>query len=258
MNEDNYQFLVRALGKLGFEDSLDSALRTKMQLNFPSFELKAKVNHGKDHMIHELSFDQKKTGGFYFLNSQNVTLVKENQEEVKQRFPFFNQKGFSNEQTYNLMNGRSVLNTVRIEGKEITRWTRIDFLSEKNDKDNFIFRNVKVDDLSFSLPKELGKLPIQGLDQDSKESLLRGLQIGNRETVLLRHEGQRERVYLEASPGTNSINVYNSQGERINLSTSKIQVIQEEKAKEVPDMTKKMMEKTANASLEKEQKRKIS
>src|SRR5450756_1319669 len=108
MNEDNYQFLVRALGKLGFEDSLNNALRTKMQLNFPSFELKAKVNHGTEHMIHELKFESKKAGGLYFLNSQNVTLVKENQEELSQKFPFFNQKGFSNDETYNLMNGRAV------------------------------------------------------------------------------------------------------------------------------------------------------
>lgn len=258
MNEDNYQFLVRALGKLGFEDSLNDALRTKMQLNFPSFDLKAKVKHGNENMIHELKFEKKKEGALYFLNAQNVTLVKENQEEVKQRFPFFNQKGFSTDQTYNLMSGRAVLNTVNIEGKEVTRWTRIDFLSEKNKNGNFVFRNLKEDDLSFSVVKELGKLPIQNLDQDSKEALAKGLQMGNRETVLIKHEGQRERVYLEASPGTNSITVFNSQNERVNLSINKIQVIQEEKGKELPDLTKKMMEKVNDPNLEKGRQKKIS
>lgn len=258
MNEDNYQFLVRALGKLGFEDSLNDALRTKMKLNFPSFELKAKVGHGNENMIHELKFDQKKTGGLYFLNSQNVTLVKENQEEVKQRFPFFNQKGFSNEETYNLMKGRSVRNKVNIEGKEITRWTRIDFAAEKNKNENFVFRNAREEDSNFSLAKELGKLPIQNLSQEDKESLLKGLQMGNRETVIIRHDGQRERVFLEASPGTNSINVFNSQNERISFSNSKIQVIQEEKGKELPDLTKKMIEKVNDPNLGKEPKKKIS
>src|ERR1700738_2132230 len=113
MHEENYNFLVRALGKLGFEDSLNDALRTKMQLNFPSFELKAKVEHGKDDMIHELKFDKKKETGYYFLNEQNVTLIKENKEEVKQKFPFFNQTGFSNDETYNLMSGRSVRNKIK-------------------------------------------------------------------------------------------------------------------------------------------------
>ncbi len=257
MNEDNYQFLVRALGKLGFEDSLNDALRTKMQLNFPSFDLKAKVNHGNEYVIHELKFEQKKTGGLYFLNSQNVTLVKEDKEEVKQRFPFFNQKGFSNEETYNLMKGRSVRNKVNIEGKEVIRWTRIDFAAEKNKNDNFIFRNAKEEDSNFSLVKELSKLPIQSLSQEDKESLLKSLQMGNRESVFIRREGQRERVYLEASPNTNSINAYNSQNERMSFSNSKIQVMQEEAKRELPDLTKKIMEKANAPNIGKEPKQKI-
>jgi exopolysaccharide biosynthesis protein len=82
--------------------------------------------------------------------------------------------------------------------------------------------------------------------------------MGNRETVVIKHEGQRERVFLEASPGTNSINVYNGKNERISLSNSKIQVIQEEKGKELPDQTKKVMEKANDLNQDQKQKKKIS
>jgi hypothetical protein len=47
-------------------------------------------------MIHDLHFERKNEKGFYFLNSETVTLQKENQEAITQKFAFFNQKGFSN------------------------------------------------------------------------------------------------------------------------------------------------------------------
>lgn len=256
MLEENYSFLARSLGKLGFEDTLNGALRRKMEEGQPSFELKAKISHGKDDMVHELQFEKKKDSGYYFLQSQNVTLINENREELKQRFPFFNQTGFNNDETYNLMKGRAVRNSIRKEGQEITRWTYLDLKAPRNEKGNIVFRNPREADLNFSLVKSLNNLPTQTLSQEEKENILKGLQQGNIMEVTLRLNGRPEKVNLQADPVYNRILVFNSQMEKINLSNSKIQVLEEEK-KELPDSTKKLMEKINDPKPEKELKKKV-
>jgi len=256
MFEENYSFLARAVGKLGFEDTLNGPLRTKMEEGQPSFELKAKVNHGKDNMIHELQFERKKESGYYFLQSQNVTLINENKEELKQRFPFFNQTGFNNDETYNLMMGRPVRNRISKEGQEIIRWTYLDLKAPRNDKGNIVFRNPREADLNFSLAKAVNNLPLQNIGQEEKENILKGLQQGNLMEVTLRLNGRLEKVHLQADPIYNRVLVFNSQMEKITLSNSKIQVLEEEK-KELPDTTKKLMEKINDPKKEKELKQKI-
>lgn len=255
MTEENYSFLARSLGKLGFEDTLNGTLQKKMEEGQLSFELKAKVNHGKDNMVHELQFERKKESGYYFLQAQNVTLISE-QGELKQRFPFFNQTGFNNDETYNLMKGRAVRNNIRKEGQEITRWTYLDLKAPRNEKGNIVFRNPREEDLNFNLVKAVSNLPMQSLSEKEKEDLLKGLQQGNLMEVTLRLNGRLEKAHLQADPVYNRILVFNSQMEKINLSNSKIQVLEEEK-KDLPDTTKKLMEKINDPKPNKEIKQKI-
>jgi hypothetical protein len=207
-------------------------------------------------MIHELHFEKKKDTGYYFLNAQHVTLINENKEQIQQRFPFFNQTGFSNDETYNLMKGRTVRNKIRVEGKEVTRWTFLDLKAPRNDKGNIIFRNPREDSLNFNLAKAVNGLPIQNLEQQDKEALLRSLQQGNLAEVTLRLNGRLEKVHLQADPIYNRVLAFNSQMEKISLSSSKIQLLEEEK-KELPDTTKKLMEKINDPKPEKELKKKI-
>jgi hypothetical protein len=208
-------------------------------------------------MIHELQFEKKKDSGYYFLQSQNVTLTNENKEELKQRFPFFNQTGFNNDETYNLMKGRAVRNHIRKEGQEITRWTYLDLKAPRNDKGNIVFRNPREADLNFSLAKAVNNLPLQSLSQEEKENLLKGLQQGNIMDATIRLNGRPEKVHLQADPVYNRVLVFNSQMEKISLSNSKIQVLEEEK-KELPDATKKLMEKINDPKPDKEKKMKIT
>jgi hypothetical protein len=244
MNEDNYQFLTRALGKLGFEDSLNDALRTKMQLNMSTIDLKAKVTHGQDSMTHELHFERKKENGFYFLNSQQVTLSRPGKEDVTQSFPFYNQKGFSNDEAHNLMSGRSVHNTITVEGQSIPRWTYIDFNSEKNKKGNYVFRNPKDEDLKYDLLAAVSKLPIQNMSPAEKEGLLKSLRNGDLVESTLKVDGRWEKTYLEANPQMRMINVYNSDMQKITLSNNKIQVLAEENnVKPLPDATTRILNK---------------
>ena len=243
MNEKNYQFLSRALGKLGFEDSLNNALRTKMQLNFDSFDLRAKVTHGSDQMVHELHFDKKKDGEFYFLNNQTVTLTKPNEQPITQRFGFFNQSGFSNEEAYNLMNGRSVRNTRTEDEKTYVVWTYIDFNSEKNKHDNYVMRSPKENDLKFDLKETLDKLPIQSLSPAEREKLEQSLASGNVVSATVKVAGQLEKVNLTANPTMRMINVVDGEGKKVSLSKNKVELLPEDNVKQLPDTTKRLLEK---------------
>src|SRR5450631_2618090 len=172
MVEKNYQFLSEALSQLGFADTLNDALGTKMKLGMPEFELKAKDSYGKDEVIYALKFGKKEDGEFYFLNAYHAKLTKENGEVLAQNFPLFQQRGFTADETYNMLSGRSVYNSFRKDGQEISRWSRLDFNSQ-NDKGNFPIKSYYDNKSNFNLVKELSKLPLMANTQEDKETLIR-------------------------------------------------------------------------------------
>jgi len=244
MVEKNYQFLSEALSQLGFGDNLNDALRTKMTLGMPEYALK---------------FGKKEDGDFYFLNAYHAKLTKENGEVLSQNFPLFQQRGYSAEETYNLLSGRAVYNSFRKEGETISRWSRLDF-STQNDKGNFPIKSYYDNKSNFNLVKELSKLPLISNTQEEKEALIRGLQKGNLEPVVVKQQGNRERMFIEATPQHQKVTVYNASMEKVNLVNNKMQVVQDEKLDgKLPEMTKKVMEKVNNPSLQEEHpKKKVS
>jgi hypothetical protein len=119
MVEKNYQFLSETLSQLGFGDTLNDALKTKMKLGMPEFDLKAKDTYNKDQMLYTLKFARKEDGDFYFLNTYNAKLTKENGETLSQNFPLYKQRGYSTEEAYNMLSGRAVYKTFSKEGERI-------------------------------------------------------------------------------------------------------------------------------------------
>ena len=244
MIEKNYEFLTRALAKLGFEDKLNDALRTKMVLGMPAFDLRAGVKHGNNQMVHDLRFARKKEDGFYFLNSQQVTLKKEGQEPVTQNFTFFNQDGFNNKETFNLMEGRSVRNSRTIDGRPTPVWTYIDFKADKNDKGNYVVRNPKEGDLKFDIDAALKALPLQSMSPDDLGKLTKSLEGGNLTPATLKVDGSWSRVYLEATPTRNMVTAYDTNMQKISLSGGKVELLSDDTSlRKVSDTTEKLLKK---------------
>jgi hypothetical protein len=253
MVEKNYQFLSETLSQLGFGDALNDALRTKMKLGMPEFDLKAKDTYDKNQVVYALKFAKKEDGDFYFLNAYNANLTKENGETVTQSFPLYKQRGYSAEEAYNLLSGRAVYKTFTKEGERIGRWSRLDFTNQ-NEKGNFPIRSYYDNNSNFNLIKELSKLPVITATQEDKEALIRGLQKGNLEPVIIKQQGQRERMYIEATPQQQKITLYNGNMEKVNLSNNRMQVVQDEKIDgKLPEMTKKVMEKANAPSMQDDQ-----
>lgn len=258
MVEKNYQFLSEALSQLGFGDNLNDALRTKMKLGMPEFDLKASDEYGKDKVIYALKFGKKEDGEFYFLNAYHAKLTKENGEVLEQNFPLFQQRGFTADETYNMLSGRAVYNSFRKDGEVISRWSRLDFNSQ-NDKGNFPIKSYYDNKSNFNLVKELSKLPLMANTQEDKETLIRNLQKGNLEPVVVKQQGNRERMFIEATPQHQRITAYNDKMEKVNLVHNRMQVVQDEKLDgKLPETTKKLMEKANTPSHDEQPKKKVS
>jgi len=253
MVEKNYQFLSETLSQLGFGDTLNDALKTKMKLGMPEFDLKAKDTYGKDEIVYALKFGKKEDGDFYFLNAYNAKLTKENGETVTQNFPLYKQRGYSAEEAYNLLSGRAVYKTFTKEGTKIGRWSRLDFDSQ-NEKGNFMIRSYYDNNSNFNLIKELSSLPLITATQEDKEALIKNLQKGNREPVLIKSQNGRERMYIEATPQHQRMTLYNSEMKKLSLSNNRMQVVQDEKLDgKLSETTKKVMEKVNNQSMQEDQ-----
>jgi hypothetical protein len=101
-------------------------------------------------------------------------------------------------------------------------------------------------------------LPLLATPQEEKEALIRSLQKGNLEPVMVKQQGQRERMYIEATPQMQKVTMYNSNMEKVNLAGTKMQVVQDEKLDgKLPEMTKKVMEKVNGPGQEKNQQKRM-
>ena len=95
------------------------------------------------------------------------------------------------------------------------------------------------------------------MSQEEKEGLIRSLRNGELATVTVRQNGNRERMYIEATPHLGSLVLYNANMEKVSLNNNRIQVLKEEKAEQkLPDTTKRMMEAQENGQ-QQQQKRKV-
>ena len=135
----------------------------------------------------------------------------------------------------------------------------MDFTTQ-NDKGNFPIKSYYDSKNNFNLVKELSKLPLMANAQEDKEELIRNLQRGNLEPVTVRQQGNRDRVYIEATPQHQRITAYNDKMERVNLGPNKMQVVQEEKQEgKVTEVTKQLMDKANSTSMQDEKpKKKVS
>ena len=259
MELKNYQYLSESLTKLGFGEVFNDGLKTKMELGMPEFYLKATAKFGKDEMLYIPKFE-KKEGEYYFLNNYKATLMKEGKVTDMQDFLLYKQRGFSAKEAYNLLDGRSVYKVYMKDTEKVGRWSRLD-LNSMDDKGNHIIRSTYDNASDFRLVRELSKLPIIHASQDEKELLIRSLQTGDRVSIIVNQAGQKEKMFVEATPHLGQLTLYNGQMEKVNLSKNQMTVVADEKVhNNLTDTTKKLIEKSQNVGQQENQqmKRKAS
>ncbi|MGB8190462.1 MAG: hypothetical protein WCF67_01025 [Chitinophagaceae bacterium] len=274
MNLKNYHYLTESLEKLGFGEALNNALKTKMELGFDEIELKAKTKFAADEMAYSLKFSKGKTDvqgeRFYFLNKIKATLTKQNEQPMEQEFALYKQRGYNAKEMFNLMDKRPVYKIFRREGENVGRWVKLDF-SNKDENGNALARPYYDNVTNFNLSREVGKLNLTFVDQKEKEQLLRDLQNGDRVSVTIRQNGMNEKAYLAVAPQIGGLVLYNTEMKEIKrTNTNNIELVPDEKepkvntvidkgnAAELPDATRKLVDKANHPDQKEGPKRKVS
>jgi hypothetical protein len=264
MEQRNFQYLTEeVLPKLGFAGVLDKELETKMKGGEPEIELRASSKKADTEMLYALKL-RKGDGDFYFLNSVKATRTDKDMKPVEQTFGLFKQTGYTAEEMKNMLReGASVYRTYRREGQTVGRWTRLD-LGKTNEEGNHPMRSYYDSNTNFNLARELSKLPVIHASQEEKEILLKALQGGERASVAIRQNGQKERMYIEATPHLGVLTLFNSKMEKITMNNNTMAVVKDEKketkaTEQLPDTTRQLMQKIQNTPSEGQQvKKKIS
>ncbi|GIQ57883.1 hypothetical protein Flavo103_10190 [Flavobacterium collinsii] len=244
MNEKNFEYLRDQIKYTGFGEALESQLKEQMQKEEPNFTLTHNTQYGNDTAIATLNFKKSDQSDLYFFNSYKVELQKENSKEnLEQTFYINKGSNITLKEAYNLMEGRSVnKDLTNKEGELYNAWTQIDFKQSEtngNFKLNYYHQNY-----GYDLEATLSKHPIKELETPKyKDDLINSLKKGNLQSATFLKEGNEIKQYIEASPQFKTINVYDSNLQRIDNRKSK-----EEKQSEPQQVSEKQGSKKQNQS----------
>ena len=222
MNEKNFEYLRDQLKYTGFGDALESQLKEKMQKEEPTFTMTHNAQYGNDTAAATLNFNKSKESDMYFFNSYKVELQKENSKEALEQTFYINKgSNITMKEAYNLMEGRSVnKDLTNKEGEIYNVWLQVDF---KQSETNGNFKlNHYHQNYGYDLEAALSKHPIKELETPKyKEDLINSLKKGNLQSATFQKEGNEIKQYIEASPQFKTINVYDSNLQRIDNRKSK-------------------------------------
>jgi hypothetical protein len=240
MQNENHEFLTRALAKLGFDGVLDEPLRTAMTLGTPEIKLSAQLDiKDGENMKFDFSFKHKEETDRYFLNNVLTTLNKVNAEPIKHDFFLYRQQGYDIREMKNMLEGRSVFTQYKNDsGDMVQLWRKIDFTA-KDERQNNVVRAYYNNDNKFNLDEQFKKLPFASLTREEKEFMQNALKRGDQVPAVLKQGASKETMYLVASPDSRSIQVFNQKGVKVSITNNQLRVISEGKEnKNLPEATK--------------------
>ncbi|CAA9195814.1 hypothetical protein [Flavobacterium collinsii] len=248
MNEKNFEYLKEQVKYTGFGETLESELKEKMQKEEPNFTLTHNAKYGNDTTTATLNFKKSDQSDIYFFNSYKVELQKENSKEALEQTFYINKgSNITMKEAYNLMEGRSVnKDLTNKEGEKYNSWLQMDF---KQSETNGNFKiNHYHENYGYDLEATLSKHPIKELeDPKRKEDLINSLKKGNLQSANFLKEGIEVKQHIEASPQFKTINVYDSNLQRIDNRQSK-----KEQQSEVQQASEKQGSKKQNQTADDE------
>jgi hypothetical protein len=158
----------------------------------------------------------------YFFNKYDLTLKQENSPEImSQTFYLNKESNITLKEAYNLMSGRAVnKDLTNKEGQIYNAWVQLDM---KNTDQNGNYKMKQFhQNYGFDLEKSLSKLPNKELsNEQDKAALLNSLHKGNKQSVTFLQNGNEQRHFIEANPQFKSINIYDSNMQRLDTKQTK-------------------------------------
>ena len=222
MNQKNFEYLRDQVKYTGFGEGLENDLKQKIQEGKPEFKLDFKTKYGNDKVNATLNFSQSKQSDMYFFNSYQVNVQKENAAETMTQTFYINKgNNITLKEAYNLMEGRSVnKDLTNKEGQVYNAWIQMDF-KQSEDNGNFKLKHYH-QNYGYDLETALSKHPIRELsNEEYKSNLLDSLKKGNLQSATFRINGTDEKHYIEANPQFKTVNIYDSNMQRVDNRQSK-------------------------------------
>ncbi len=134
---------------------------------------------------------------------------------VSQMFWIERGKGFTAEQASNLIQGRSVYrdDLLNIGGIPYKAWVKLDFDNPKDRNQNYKTNQYHDPSYGFDLQKTLDKYNIKELADPAKRELLESsIRSGNRPLITTIKDGQETKLFIEAVPRYNQVNLFAENG----------------------------------------------
>jgi len=222
MNQKNFEYLRDQVKFTGFGEGLENELKEKVQKQTTDFTLSHQTKFGNETVDATLNFKKSSQSDMYFFNAYNVNLSKENSAENMQQTFYINKgNNITLKEAYNLMNGRAVnKDLTNKEGQLYNAWVQMDF-KQTDTNGNYKLKQFH-QNYGFDLNKELAKHPIKELGNDEdKNRLVSSLEKGNRQSATFLRDGGEQKQFIEANPQFKTINIYDSNMQRLGNKQSK-------------------------------------
>lgn len=227
-NQENFNYLDNQVRYTGFTDFPSDELKNKMNQKKDDFEIN--LNLGMDTHLGKgtgkanasLKFSKSQTTNTYFFNKYDMA-VERNGEQHSTAQTFYTNNRITAKEAYNLMQGRSVHKTLTTKDKkEYDVWLKLDF-KNTDDKGNYLVKKYG-DKHNFDLEETLAKYPIKELENPQyKASLIQNLQKGERQPVTLIKDGQEVKRYIDVNAQYKSITLY-GEDQRPRLGESQLHI----------------------------------
>jgi len=223
MNQKNLEYLKDQIKYTGFGEGFEAPLKGMMEIEKPVFKLVHETQFGTDKVEARMNFSKSKQTDMYFFNSYQVSVQKENNPDEAMKQTFYINKGnnITLKEAYNLMEGRSVnKDLTNKEGQLYNAWLQMDF-KQSDDNGNFKIQQYH-QNYGYDLEATLSKHPIKELENETyKSNLMDSLKKGNLQSATFQKEGSEQKQYIEANPRFKTINIYDSNMQRVDNRQSK-------------------------------------
>jgi len=220
--EKNKEALQNKLKFMGFDEGLFKQLEAKMKEGNPEFSLPASTTFGNDKMEAVINFKyaEKEEKGQFFCNNYIATLKGETDQSV---MVWVRNKGqnITFRESCNLANERSVCKTFTPnDGAAYKAWVD----PNPNDLDEKTgYPKLKHFGYDFEVKEAIGRLPFKELsDPEALKKLIGSIEKGNVPYATLVSNDREQRVYLEANPKSRTLNMYDSDGNKLNFPLEKV------------------------------------
>jgi hypothetical protein len=216
MNQKNFDYLKDQVKFTGFGEALENDLKEKLQKQSPEFQIYHNAKFGNDIAVATLHFKKSEQSDMYFFNKYNLNLKQENSPDIMEQTFYINKgNNITFKEAYNLMNGRAInKDLANKEGQLYNAWVQMDF-KETDKSGNYQLKHFH-SNYGFDIQKELTKHPIKELSNEhDKTRLIESLSKGNRQSVTFIKNGNDQKVFIEANPRFKTLNVYDSNMQRV-------------------------------------------